>query len=72
MTHELNISNLTNCTYTGSNCIIPEWRQKESLIRFVVEYGFITLQSERCTKIFTTIPATWTIRGIAVQDGIKN
>jgi len=64
-------ANIANCTYTGSNCIIPEWKQKESLVRFVIEYGFITLQSHRCTKIFKTIPSTWSTRGIAVQDAIK-
>lgn len=58
------------CTYTGSNCIIPEWKQKESLVSFVIEYGFITLQSGRCSKILTSIPATWTARGIDVKDAI--
>ena len=64
-------ANIANCTYTGGNCIIPEWKQKESLVRFMIEYGFITLQSERCSKVFKTIPSTWTTRGIAVQDAIK-
>jgi ubiquitin-protein ligase len=62
--------NISNCTYTDSNCIIPEWKQKESLVRFVIEYGFITLQSSRCSKILTSIPATWTARGIDVKDAI--
>jgi len=61
---------ICNCTYTGSNCIIPEWKQKESLVRFVIEYGFTTLQSSRCSKILTTIPATWTNRGIKVENAI--
>lgn len=64
-------ANIANCTYTGSNCIISEWKQKESLVRFVIEYGFITLQAERCSKIFTPIPSTWTNRGIEVKDVIK-
>ena len=63
--------NISNCTYTGSNCIITEWKQKKSLVRFVIEYGFITLQSGRCSKILTTIPATWTARGIKAEDAIK-
>ena len=64
-------SNIRNCTYTNSNCIIPEWKQKESLVRFVIKYGFITLQSSRCAKIMKSIPATWTNRGIEVKDAIK-
>ena len=63
-------SNISNCTYTGNNCIVSEWKQKESLVRFVIEYGFITLQSSRCAKILTSIPATWTNRGIQVKDAI--
>jgi len=62
--------NISNCTYTGSNCIIPEWKQKESLVRFVIEYGFITLQSSRSSKILTTIPVTWTMRDIDAKDAI--
>jgi ubiquitin-conjugating enzyme E2 Q len=62
--------NISNCTYTGSNCISPEWKQKESLVKFVIEYGFITLQSGRCSKILTTIPATWSARGIKAEDAI--
>jgi ubiquitin-conjugating enzyme E2 Q len=62
---------LSNCTYTGSNSIIPEWKQKESLVRFVVEYGFITLKSSRCANIFKCVPATWTNRGIMVENAIK-
>lgn len=64
-------TSFTNCTYTGSNCIIPEWKQKESLVRFIIEYGFITLQSSRCSKIMTHIPATWKERSIAVDNAIK-
>ena len=64
-------TSISTCTYTGSNCIIPEWKQKESLVRFIIEYGFITLQSSRCSKIMTCIPATWKERGIAVGDAIK-
>ena len=64
-------TSITACSYTGSNCIIPEWKQKESLVRFIIEYGFITLQSSRCSKIMICIPATWTARGIAVCDAIK-
>jgi ubiquitin-conjugating enzyme E2 Q len=63
--------NKTNCTYTGTNCLITEWKQKEFLMRFVIEYGFITLQSYRCSKIFTPIPATWTNRGILVNEAIR-
>jgi len=63
--------NISYCTYTGSNCLIPEWKQKESLVRFVIKYGFITLQSSRCTKIMKIIPATWANRGIEVKDAIK-
>jgi len=66
---DINI-NISNCTYTGSNCIISEWKQKESLVRFVIEYGFITLQSSRSAKILKSIPATWTNRGIQVNDAI--
>ena len=69
-TAELTV-NISNCTYTGSNCIIPEWKQRESLVRFVIEYGFITLQSSRCAKVMKTIPATWANRGIEIQDAIR-
>lgn len=64
--------NISKCTYTGSNCIITEWKQKESLVRFIIEYGFITLQSSRCAKIMKSIPATWTNRGIEVKDAITS
>lgn len=59
------------CTYTGNNIIITEWRQHEALVRFIVEYGMITLLSNRCSKIMTIIPATWVARGIEVKDAIK-
>lgn len=65
-------SSISNCTYTGSNSIIPEWKQKAPLVRFVIEYGFISLRSRRCDKIFKPIPETWTNRGIEAKDAIKS
>jgi len=60
------------CTFTGSNSIIPEWKQKESLVRFVIEYGMITLQSRRVDKILSQYPYTWKERGIDVKNAIKD
>lgn len=59
---------LSNCTYTGNNCIIPEYMQNARVIELLIDNACYALNSSRCGDIFEPIPETWIMAGITAKD----
>lgn len=59
------------CTYTGNNCIIPEFLQNAPIIKFLIDNAFYALQSSRCNNIFEPIPYSWKELDIQPSDAIS-
>lgn len=55
---------LAKCTYTGSNPITSEWKQRRVLMEFLITYGIDLIKSSRADLIFKPIPKTWQNLGI--------
>ena len=55
-----------------SNCIVLEFKQKRTLVEFLLHCGIATLTSKRCNIIFTPIPPSWVERKILVEHAIES
>lgn len=62
---------LAKCTYTGNNCITSEYKQKRTLVEFLIEYGIACITSTRSNAIFKPIPKTWQFRRIKPAEAIS-
>jgi ubiquitin-protein ligase len=65
------INPLANCTYTGSNCIIPEYIQNSALVELLLNNSCYALSSPRCANIFEPVPETWKNTGITPDKAIE-
>jgi ubiquitin-conjugating enzyme E2 Q len=61
---------MENCTFTGSNCIVSEYKQKGTLVKFLIECAYATLTSKRCAKIMKPIPLSWIHRFISPETAL--
>jgi ubiquitin-protein ligase len=62
---------MESCVFTDSNCVVPEFKQKETLVKFIIKCAIATITSPRCAKIMKTIPPSWIERGIPVDKAIE-
>jgi ubiquitin-protein ligase len=61
---------LANCTYTGSNCIIPEYIQNSALVELLLNNACYALSTKRASNIFEPVPQTWKNAGITPDKAI--
>jgi len=70
---DFNISksiSISNCSYTGKNCIIPEYMQNSYLVELLIDNACYALNSERVSNIFDPIPETWKLANIKAENAI--
>lgn len=67
---ETSSKELANCTYTGNNCIIPEYIQNTIIVELLIDNALYALKSHRVDNIFEPIPETWKINNINPANAI--
>lgn len=58
------IPDLAICTYTGNNCIIPEYTQHSDVVELLIDNACYALNCPRYENIFEPIPETWKQYGL--------
>ena len=67
------LPDLAMCTYTGNNCIIPEYTQHSDVVELLIDNACYALNCPRYENIFEPIPETWKQYGLtATTDGPKD
>jgi ubiquitin-protein ligase len=61
-----------NCTYTGNNCIIPEYMQNSHIVELLIDNACYALNCNRVANIFEPIPETWKQANINPENAIKH
>ncbi len=57
-----------NCTYTGNNCIVPEYTQNRHIVELLIDNACYALNSVRNKDIFKPIPASWIKNNINAEN----
>lgn len=72
MDNEKEINPIANCSYTGKNCIIPEYIQNSHVVELLIEIACYALNCPRVSNIFEPIPETWKLANIPAEHAITH
>lgn len=64
------INPIANCSYTGKNCIIPEYIQNSHVVELLIDIACYALNCPRVSNIFEPIPETWKLANIPAENAI--
>jgi hypothetical protein len=66
------INPIANCSYTGKNCIIPEYIQNSHVVELLIDIACYALTCPRVGNIFEPIPETWKLANISAENAITH